>query len=316
MYEKYLAALLGLAVLTPGCATTTTSTITRTVPEAREGHVEAIREIVRTTEGNPGAGAVAGAIVGGFLGRAVTGSGTGSLIGALGGAAVGAGASQGHAEEHAYDVFVRFDDGDLRAFRYWGYPPFSPGQPVALTPRGLVARTFIAPPEGAAPSAPPPSEPSAAPEAEPGAEPGASPTASAADSSEEAAAPASPAPGEPPPPPSAVPPPPAMAAPSTPTAPPAAVPSGQWTYTQQYGWIWMPYGGVYTFTPDYENGDPYMYVYYPRHGWVWVAAPWLWGWGPRPYFGPAGPSHFAWYGRGWGRTWRGHRSTHYRYRYR
>ncbi len=83
------------------------------------------------------------------------------------------------------------------------------------------------------------------------------------------------------------------------------VPSGQWTFTQQYGWVWMPYGAAYTFTPDYDNGDPYMYVYYPSAGWTWVTAPWLWGWGPMPFVGVSGGVNFVWYGRGWGPRWHG-----------
>ena len=43
-----------------------------------------------------------------------------------------------------------------------------------------------------------------------------------------------------------------------------------------------------------------MYVYYPAVGWCWVVAPWLWGFGPMPFFGIYGPWHFGWYGHGYG----------------
>src|SRR5512138_1067308 len=28
---------------------------------------------------------------------------------------------------------------------------------------------------------------------------------------------------------------------------PSSVPPGQWVYTEQYGWIWMPYADAYTY---------------------------------------------------------------------
>jgi hypothetical protein len=105
------------------------------------------------------------------------------------------------------------------------------------------------------------------------------------------------------------------AAPAKPPAPPAqeppddaqAAPSGQWVYTEQYGWVWMPYGAVYSYVPPAGTGEPYAYVYYPSYGWTWVVAPWIWGYGPWPFFGVYGPAHFAWYGYGFWRTpWRWH----------
>jgi hypothetical protein len=81
----------------------------------------------------------------------------------------------------------------------------------------------------------------------------------------------------------------------------SSVPAGQWVYTDQYGWIWMPYGDSYTYAPSDGYGQPYMYVYYPAMGWTWVVAPWVWGSGPWPYFGAYGPGYFAWYQWGWWR---------------
>jgi hypothetical protein len=86
----------------------------------------------------------------------------------------------------------------------------------------------------------------------------------------------------------------------SPVPPPAPSPSGQWVYTSQYGWIWIPYGNAYTYLPA-GGVAPDMYVYYPSFGWTWVVAPWVWGLGPRPYFGVVGYTHFVWYGRGFGR---------------
>jgi hypothetical protein len=82
--------------------------------------------------------------------------------------------------------------------------------------------------------------------------------------------------------------------------------SGQWVYTQQYGWVWMPYGAKYISEGSTGDGTPYAYVYDPSDGWAWLAAPWVWGWGPYPYFGVRGPGRFGWYtglmhaGYGWG----------------
>jgi hypothetical protein len=83
------------------------------------------------------------------------------------------------------------------------------------------------------------------------------------------------------------------------------VPSGQWVYTEQYGWIWMPGGGQYVYR---DTAAPYSYVFYPRHGWLWVSSPWVWGWGAYPYFSRFHPWHYAWY-RGIhyaGYRWSGH----------
>ena len=70
------------------------------------------------------------------------------------------------------------------------------------------------------------------------------------------------------------------AAPAQPPAPPAqdqataASPdaNGQWVYTQQYGWVWMPYGDAYTYAPSEGEGQPYPYQakcagpYTPKYG--------------------------------------------------
>jgi hypothetical protein len=67
----------------------------------------------------------------------------------------------------------------------------------------------------------------------------------------------------------------------------------------------MPYGAAYTYLP--ASAYPDMYVYAPAYGWRWVVAPWVWGIGPRPYFGLYGFNRFVWYGRGFGGRWYGYR---------
>ena len=84
------------------------------------------------------------------------------------------------------------------------------------------------------------------------------------------------------------------------TQPPAqqGTSAGQWVFTSEYGWLWMPYGAQYTYEPPAVQGAyvyPYSYVYYPSYGWAWLYSPWVWGWGPSPYFGYYGPRHYAWY---------------------
>jgi hypothetical protein len=89
---------------------------------------------------------------------------------------------------------------------------------------------------------------------------------------------------------------------------PSSVPPGQWVYTQQYGWIWMPYSDGYTYYPPGGYGEPYAYVFYPAYGWIWLAAPWVWGYGPWPFFGVYGSVGYAWYGHGY---WRYPAHWHY-----
>src|SRR6202044_1548293 len=61
---------------------------------------------------------------------------------------------------------------------------------------------------------------------------------------------------------------------------------GEWVYTAQYGWTWVPYGSTTTTV----GGQPYVYLYAPSFGWRWLASPW-----------GVGPFHYgAW---GWGRAW-------------
>ena len=136
-----LVSLL-LVISLSACATTATTSTTWVDPAAsgnwaRTGSVESVQEIVRRVEGNPAGGALAGALIGGFLFR---GRGPASLFGAVGGAAVGAAASGGSSETRTYQVLVRFDDGTYGMFVFGGFSPFRPGEPVVLTPQGLLRR--------------------------------------------------------------------------------------------------------------------------------------------------------------------------------
>jgi len=99
--------------------------------------------------------------------------------------------------------------------------------------------------------------------------------------------------------------PPAVAA--TPSQPPAALPqpapaeapppqvvveaqqpvasAGEWVYTAQSGYIWVPTGT----TTQVIEGVPSAYFYTPAYGWTWYASPW--GMGPFAYG--------AWVARPW-----------------
>ena len=89
---------------------------------------------------------------------------------------------------------------------------------------------------------------------------------------------------------------------AAPVTTPEAASQGQWAFTDQYGWIWIPYADSYVYVPA-SGAVPQAYVYSPSVGWTWVVAPWVWGLGPQPYL-VAGPSRFAWWGKGFGH-WHG-----------
>ncbi len=78
-------------------------------------------------------------------------------------------------------------------------------------------------------------------------------------------------------------------------APLAPVPDGQWVFTAQYGWVWIPYASNYAYYPTADTAS--VYVYGPNFGWSWVSAPWIFGAGIRPYWGMRGDSRYVWYAR-------------------
>jgi outer membrane lipoprotein SlyB len=135
---RALSLMLLFTVGVNGCYATTTTSTTWGAPAQsweRPGAVEWVRQIVHRQEGDPAGGALAGAIVGAILGG---GRGGGAIVGAIGGAAVGAAVSQGSSESRVYQVAVRFNDGGQEVFVYHDYSPFNPGEPVVLTPQGLM----------------------------------------------------------------------------------------------------------------------------------------------------------------------------------
>jgi outer membrane lipoprotein SlyB len=127
-----IAAMLVTGVV-GGCATTTRTTTTVSIPSSnlgKTGQVVSVSETVERVEGNPVGGALAGGAIGGVLFR-------GSLVGAAAGAATGAAVSRGSSERRAYEVQVQFDDGTVGQFDYVDYSPFRPGERVMITPSGL-----------------------------------------------------------------------------------------------------------------------------------------------------------------------------------
>lgn len=144
MKTARLVALAAVpALLLSGCVATTYRSQTWGADPygqewARYGHVESIRENVRTQTGDPGAGAVAGAIIGGLLfgGR----NPAQTIFGMGAGAMVGAAASSGSGEDRFYEIFVRFDDGALERYVYQNVLPFRVNDPVVLSSQGLSRR--------------------------------------------------------------------------------------------------------------------------------------------------------------------------------
>jgi hypothetical protein len=82
-------------------------------------------------------------------------------------------------------------------------------------------------------------------------------------------------------------------------------PAGQWVFTQQYGWLYLPYDQGYTHVVD-DAALAYEYAYYPAYGWRWVVAPWVLGFGVTPYWGAYGPARFTWYAHPWFRVGTAH----------
>ena len=83
----------------------------------------------------------------------------------------------------------------------------------------------------------------------------------------------------------------ASAAPVVAPPVPAVAPTGEWVYTDTYGWIWVPAGATTVLVQE----QPYVYLYTPAYGWTWYGSPW----GPGAYY--VGP----WVHHGWApaRVW-------------
>lgn len=83
--------------------------------------------------------------------------------------------------------------------------------------------------------------------------------------------------------------------PSKEAPPPASAwtkpfPGGQWVYTAEYGWLWIPE----TSSPVAVDGVPYVFLYTPAYGWTWYVCPWGFG----SFFYGAWVRH-AWHPAGW-----------------
>ncbi len=64
--------------------------------------------------------------------------------------------------------------------------------------------------------------------------------------------------------------------------------SGQWVYTNQYGWVWMPYGNSYTYVRRLAAmRQTCTSITRPSVG-AGSLRPRVWGWGPMPFFGVYG----------------------------
>jgi hypothetical protein len=47
-------------------------------------------------------------------------------------------------------------------------------------------------------------------------------------------------------------------------------PTGQWVYTTDYSWVWVPEASSTTVV----EGVPYVHLYTRAHGWNWYVSPW------------------------------------------
>jgi hypothetical protein len=80
--------------------------------------------------------------------------------------------------------------------------------------------------------------------------------------------------------------------------------------------VWIPYDRQFVYVPGDPQVFPEQYVYYPVYGWRWVVAPWVYGYGPQPWWGPRGVVVFSWYAHPWFRVggywgWGGYRGWGY-----
>ncbi len=140
-------ALAGISFL-GACASPNTSGVVYNASEAkreqivRMGVVESIREVSIQREASP-IGALAGGVVGGIAGSSV-GKGRGSDIAAVLGAVAGGlagSALEGTAGlKKGYEITVRLESGELRAYVQEADEVFKPGDRVRLVSTGGVVR--------------------------------------------------------------------------------------------------------------------------------------------------------------------------------
>lgn len=126
--------MIAMSGLATGCVATATYRAQPGYAAPQTGIVESVRPVIHRYRGNPAGGAVAGALIGAVLFGGHGGPRT--LFGAAAGAATGAALSEGEVETRAYEVVVRFDDGERGVFTYRDYSPFRPGDRIELGPDG------------------------------------------------------------------------------------------------------------------------------------------------------------------------------------
>lgn len=139
-----LAALGTLA----GCAAPSSSGTVYSASEARReqivrmGVVESVREVSIQREPS-GVGTVAGAVVGGIAGSDVgkgRGASIGSVLGAVAGGMVGSAIENQTKLVKGYELTVRLDSGELRAYVQEADEQFKPGDRVRLVSTGGTVR--------------------------------------------------------------------------------------------------------------------------------------------------------------------------------
>ena len=96
-----------------------------------------------------------------------------------------------------------------------------------------------------------------------------------------------------------------LTAPAASAASAVPMPSGQWVFTQEYGWLWTAYEQMYAQVVENTarrfgySAVAYQCAYHPAFGWRWVVAPWILRFGAVPYWGALGPERFTWYVHPW-----------------
>ncbi|MFN7835456.1 MAG: glycine zipper 2TM domain-containing protein [Burkholderiaceae bacterium] len=141
-------AALSALLLVTACATPSSSgTVYRGAEARREqivrtGVVDSVREVTIENE-RTGVGAAGGAVVGG-LGGSNIGKGKGAVVGTVLGAIAGGVAGQviekNVGTKKGYEITVRLDSGELRAYVQEADEQFAPGQRVRIVSSGGVTR--------------------------------------------------------------------------------------------------------------------------------------------------------------------------------
>jgi outer membrane lipoprotein SlyB len=132
-----IAAASG-ALFLGGCGPQPTYQVVQSLPPARVGTVESVREVVEQKE--PGAaGLIVGGLIGGGLGSLI-GSGTGrtvaTVVGAAGGAYAGRQVEKAQTQV-SYQIGVKYDDGSWATIRQGAPTGLRIGDRVRVTDSGV-----------------------------------------------------------------------------------------------------------------------------------------------------------------------------------